>query len=64
MGSAPQRFHFRLYDNKTFVFNYMIIVDIFFLESKPIFYIVDEATQYQSVRFLRNQSTEVIWDTL
>jgi hypothetical protein len=61
-GQAPGRFKFNLRDDVQF--NYCIIVDIFYIEGKPVLHVVDEATRYQAGRWLLNISAKHTWDAI
>ena len=61
-GKSPGRFKFNLRDDLSF--NQSIIVDIMYINGRPILHVVDEETRYQSGRFLTNISTKTTWDTL
>jgi transposase InsO family protein len=61
-GKSPGRFRFHLKDDVSF--NHTIIVDIFYLEGRPVLHVVDEATGYQAGRFLTNISAKHTWDAL
>ena len=61
---APGRFRFRLKNSDEQIFNFEIIIDIFHLESRPILHIIDEATSFQAARFLKDQSTKTVWNTI
>jgi hypothetical protein len=45
-------------------FNYQILVDIIFLDEKPVLHIIDMATSFQAARFLQNMTTKETWDML
>jgi IS30 family transposase len=45
-------------------FNYSIIVDIFYIDGKPVLHIVDEGTRYQAGGWLRDISAKHTWDTI
>ena len=45
-GSALGRFRFRLKDDSEFNFNYKIIANIFYLDRRPIIYIIDSTTSF------------------
>jgi hypothetical protein len=49
-GRLPGRFKFNLRDDISF--NYSIIIDIFYISGKPVFYIIDKGTRYQAGRWL------------
>jgi hypothetical protein len=61
-GSSPGRFKFKLRDEVNF--NHSIIVDIMYIDNKPILHIVDEGTRFQAARWLNNISAKHVWDTL
>ncbi len=61
-GQSPGRFKFTLRDDVNF--NYSIIVDIMYLNGKPVLHIVDEGTRYQAGKWLQNISAKHTWDTL
>jgi hypothetical protein len=35
-----------------------------FIDSKPVLHVIDTATSFQAVRFLRNMTTKETWDAL
>jgi hypothetical protein len=45
-------------------FNYRLMVDVIYIDSKPIFHAVNEATSFQAARFLTNLQAKTTWDTL
>lgn len=45
-GKAPSRFKFTLKDD--YEFNACIIIDIMYLDGKPVLHVVDEATSCQA----------------
>jgi hypothetical protein len=62
-SKALIRFRFSLKEDLNF--NAVIVVDIMYLEGKPVLHIVDTATSFQNARFLfRNTSTKAIWQAL
>ncbi|RDW58864.1 hypothetical protein BP6252_13340 [Coleophoma cylindrospora] len=61
-SKAPGRFKFTLKDEVEF--NYAVFVDILYLEGKPVLHVVDEATAFATARFLKDQTTRTLWDTL
>jgi hypothetical protein len=61
-GKAPGRFKFTLKDG--YKFNCCIVVDVMYLDGKPVLYVVDEATAFQAAKFLRDMSAKSTWDTL
>ena len=61
-GRSPGRFNFTIKDDIDF--NYNIIVDILYIESKPVLHIVDEATRFQAGRWLKDISARHVWNQL
>ena len=53
-AKAPGRFKFILKND--YKFNWCIVVNVIYLNSKSVFYIIDEATAFQTVKFLKNIS--------
>jgi hypothetical protein len=61
-SKAPGRFKFTLKDD--YEFNWCIIVDVMYLDGKPVLHVVDEATAFQAAKFLKDMSAKTTWDTL
>ncbi|KAF1350556.1 hypothetical protein EJ07DRAFT_169093 [Lizonia empirigonia] len=61
-GKAPGRFRFTLRDDIDF--NYRLIVDVMYINQRPVLHAVDEATAFQAARFLTNMKASTTWDTL
>ena len=61
-SKAPGRFKFTLKDD--YEFNQCIIVNVMYLNSKRVLYIVDKATIFQAAKFLKNISTKTTQDIL
>lgn len=61
-GKSPGRFRFTLRDDVEFNFN--IIVDIFYINSRPVLHIVDESTRFSAGKFLQNISAKHTWEVL
>ena len=61
-STAPGRFKFTLNDDMEF--NFQILVDIMFIDGKPILHVIDAATSFQAARFLRDMTAKEVWDTL
>ena len=59
---APRRFKFTLKDDHEF--NYEILVDVMYLDSKPVLQVVDSATAFNGARFLPSLSTKDTWEAL
>ncbi|KAK1914231.1 hypothetical protein P3342_007477 [Pyrenophora teres f. teres] len=62
-AKAPSRFRFTLRD-ENLDFNSRVIVDIMYINQKPVLHAVDEATAFQAARFLRDMKASTTWDTL
>jgi hypothetical protein len=62
-SKSPGRFKFNIRDTDL-EFNAEIIVDVMYLESKPVLYIVDSVIAFQAARFLRNMSTKTVWEAI
>jgi hypothetical protein len=58
-SAPPGRFKFTLKDDIDF--NYCVIVDIFYIESKPTLHAVDEATAFQAAKFIPDNSAKTVW---
>jgi hypothetical protein len=61
-SSAPRRFKFTLKDDHHF--NYEIIVDVMYLNSKPVLHVVDSSTAFQGAKFLSAISAKETWQAL
>ena len=61
-AKSPGRFKFTLKDDCDF--NYSVQINVFYLDGKPVLYIIDEATSFITARFLKDESTRTVWDTL
>lgn len=59
---APGCFHFTLHND--FEFDYRVIIDVMYFDSKPILHDIDEATAFQAAGFLRNITAKCTWATL
>ncbi|EED20782.1 conserved hypothetical protein [Talaromyces stipitatus ATCC 10500] len=59
---APKRFKFTLHDDCEY--NYEIVVDVMYLDGKPVLHIVDWATSFQAAKFLKSLSTKDTWEAL
>ena len=53
---APGRFKFTLRDD--YNFNYEIIVDVMYLDNKPVLHVVDTAIVFQVAYFLKDLSAK------
>jgi hypothetical protein len=61
-GKSLGRFRFTLRDDVNF--NYNIIVDIMYISGAPLLHVVDEATRFQTGRWLQDMSAKNTWDVL
>jgi hypothetical protein len=61
-GRSPGRFKFNIKDDVTF--NAEVVVDVMYLDSKPVLHVVDNATAFQAARFLRDMAAATVWETL
>lgn len=61
-AQKPRRFKFTLQDDKDF--NHTVYADIFYINSKPILHVVDEATYFQSTKWLAYMKAETLWKAL
>ena len=61
-GKSLGRFSFTLKDDIDFNFN--IIVDILYIDGKPVLHIVDESTRFQAGHWLKDVSAKHVWDQL
>jgi hypothetical protein len=50
------RFKFALKDN--YKFNYIVIINVIYLDSKPVLQIVDSLILFQATKFLKDISTK------
>jgi hypothetical protein len=53
-GKSPGRFKFTLKDD--YEFNYSVVIDILYLEGKPVLQVIDSATSFGAARFLKDMS--------
>uniref|UniRef100_A0A093UYI9 Transposon Ty1-NL2 Gag-Pol polyprotein n=1 Tax=Talaromyces marneffei PM1 TaxID=1077442 RepID=A0A093UYI9_TALMA len=54
--------HFKSMDDVSF--NHSIIVDIMYINGKPVLHVVDEATRFNAAHWLDNISAKATWTTL
>jgi hypothetical protein len=59
---APRRFKFTLKDDREF--NHEILVDVMYLDGKPVLHVIDSATSFNEARFLPSLSTKDTWEML
>ena len=53
-AKLPSRFKFTLKDD--YEFNYTVIIDVIYLDSKPVLQVVDSSTLFQAAKFLKDMS--------
>ena len=61
-SALPGQFKFTLKDNHEF--NYEVIVNIMYLDSKLVLHLVDSATAFNRGGFLKDILVKHVWDTL
>ena len=61
-GKSPGRFKFTLKDD--YEFNYSIIVDVLYLDGKPVLQVIDSSTNFGASKFLPNMSASTTWNIL
>lgn len=61
-GKSSRRFSFTIKDD--IEFNYNVIVNILYIQGKPVLHLIDKATRFQTGRWLKNISTKHVWDQL
>jgi hypothetical protein len=59
---SSDRFKFTLKNDHKF--NYLIIINVIYLDKRPVLQVVDSATAFQAARFLKDMLACIIWDTL
>lgn len=59
---SPRRFKFTLHEDCEF--NYEIMVDIMYLNNRPVLHVVDVAIAFQAGRFLPSISAKETWEAL
>jgi len=59
---SPSRFKFTLKDN--YKFNYTVIINVIYLDGKPVLQVVDSLTLFQAAKFLKDIFTKTAWDIL
>ncbi len=51
------RFKFTLKDDHEF--NYSVIIDVMYLDGKPILQVIDSVTAFEAARFLKDMSARI-----
>ncbi|KAJ8066993.1 hypothetical protein OCU04_004372 [Sclerotinia nivalis] len=45
-------------------FNYLVILDIFYIDGKPVLHLVDEAISYNAAIFLKDMFAKTVWNSV
>ena len=61
-SKSPGRFKFVLKDDREF--NYSVVIDVIYLDGRPVLHAVDEATAFNTARFLKDISARTVWNTV
>jgi hypothetical protein len=61
-STAPGRFKFTIRNDVDF--NLHVIVDVMYIDQKPVLHAVNKATSFQAARFLTDVKATTTWDTL
>ncbi|KAI1000129.1 hypothetical protein K3495_g8070 [Podosphaera aphanis] len=61
-GKSPGRLKFTLKND--YEFNYLIIINVLYIDRKPMLHVIDSSTNFDASRFLTNMTTLTIWNTL
>lgn len=61
-AQKPRRFKFTLREDKDF--NHSIYADVFYIDGKPVLHVVDEATNFQAAKWLKDMQAETLWRAL
>ena len=59
---SPGRFKFTLKDNHEF--NYLVTINVIYLNGKPILQVINSTTTFKAARFLKDMLARTAWDTL
>jgi hypothetical protein len=59
---SPGRFKITLKDDHEF--NYLITINVMYLDGKPVLQVVNSATAFEAARFLKDMLAHTAWDTL
>lgn len=60
---APRPLRFAASIPGPIVFNRLVILDLMWINRKPLLHVIDADTHYSSARFLPGESTKEIWET-
>ena len=61
---SPKPFVFQVSMPDDIVFNNEVVVDLMWLDGKPVLHIVDRGTHYSAASFVTDESAETTWNTL
>ena len=61
---APLRFRVSFVSAENVQFNESILVYMMYIDRMPVIHIVNEGTKFSAARFLPNQQTGTIWQTI
>ena len=61
-SKAPGRYKITLKDDHEF--NYSIIIDVVYLDGRPVLHVVDSATSFNAARWLKDMSAKEAWNAL
>jgi Reverse transcriptase (RNA-dependent DNA polymerase) len=53
---------FKVRDIDDIVFNQQLLLDLFFIDRRPVLHVVDRGTRFSAARFLRSESAEHVWE--
>jgi len=62
LAEAPSRFRVAL-PHDDIVFNRIVLLDIMYLDGKPVLHVVDKDTLFSAAAFLSGESVEAVWWT-
>jgi hypothetical protein len=62
-AKSLSRFKFNI-KNNDYEFNFFIVIDVIYLDSKLILQVVDTFTSFQTTSFLKDISARTAWDIL
>lgn len=60
--NSPGRFKFTLKDD--YEFNYSIVIDVLYIDNRPVLQVIDSATCFGAAKFLKFMIAECAWDSL
>lgn len=63
ISAAPQRFRVAI-GSEHVQLNERILLDLMYIEGKPVLHIIDESTKFSAARFIPNKKVDTIWKTL